>query len=89
MFPIAESLLLVVSTTMAPNARPMWLRTGSFRTQPAGEIRITSSRGAGVAYIEIEEGPYFVLPEEQARTTDVQRHSIERRLVGRIEHVVD
>ena len=30
------------------------------------KIHITSSRGAGIAYIEIENGPYLVLPTEEA-----------------------
>ncbi len=49
-----------------PNATPMWMPPGSFWTQPAGEVHITASEGAGVAYIEIEQGPYLVLPTEQA-----------------------
>lgn len=50
-----------------PNAENMWMPVGSFWTQPAGEAHITSAEGkANVAYIEIEEGPYLVLPEEEA-----------------------
>jgi hypothetical protein len=34
---------------------------------PQGEVHITSAEGSGsLAYIEIEEGPYLVLPEEEA-----------------------
>lgn len=50
-----------------PSAAPLWMPTGSFWTQPAGEAHITSSRGPGVAYIEIEKGPYLVLPVDQAQ----------------------
>lgn len=47
------------------NASNMWMPTGSFWTQPKGEIHITAAEGTNtLAYIEIEEGPYLVLPEE-------------------------
>ena len=50
-----------------PDAKPMWMPTGSFWTQPAGEVHITSAMGEStVAYIEIEKGPYLVLSTEQA-----------------------
>ncbi|KCZ63981.1 hypothetical protein L53_05645 [Hyphomonas sp. L-53-1-40] len=50
-----------------PGAANMWLPTGSFWTQPAGEAHITSAEGAfNMAYIEIEDGPYLVEPTENA-----------------------
>ncbi|QDT67802.1 hypothetical protein MalM25_07060 [Planctomycetes bacterium MalM25] len=49
-----------------PEAKPMWMPPGSFWTQPAGEPHITSSRGAGVAYVEIDSGPYLVQPTDEA-----------------------
>tara|TARA_R110002049_G_scaffold152106_2_gene315980 strand:- start:11560 stop:12396 length:837 start_codon:yes stop_codon:yes gene_type:complete len=50
-----------------PNAEDMWLPTSSYWTQPAGEVHITSANaGNNLAYIEIEEGPYLVLPVEEA-----------------------
>jgi len=50
-----------------PKARKMWLPTGSFWTQPAGEAHITAAKGRkNLAYIEIEEGPYLVRPAEEA-----------------------
>ncbi len=50
-----------------PNAENMWLPAGSFWTQPAGEVHITSADDSNnLAYIEIEEGPYLVLPTEEA-----------------------
>ncbi len=50
-----------------PEAREMWLPTGSFWTQPAGDVHITAAKGSeNVAYIEIEEGPYLVHPSEKA-----------------------
>nr|MDJ0805087.1 DUF4437 domain-containing protein [Desulfobacterales bacterium] len=36
-------------------------------TQPKGEVHITAARGSDIlAYIEIEKGPYLVLPSQQA-----------------------
>ncbi|WP_372775956.1 DUF4437 domain-containing protein [Mangrovibacterium sp.] len=50
-----------------PTAANMWMPTGSFWTQPKGEVHITAAKGTNsLAYIEIEEGPYLVLPEEEA-----------------------
>jgi len=50
-----------------PNAADMWMPAGSFWTQPKGEVHITAAKGsANVAYIEIDEGPYLVLPVEKA-----------------------
>lgn len=48
-----------------PDAADMWMPAGSFWTQPKGEVHITAASGStNVAYIEIEEGPYLVLPTE-------------------------
>ncbi len=50
-----------------PDAANMWMPSGSFWTQPKGEAHVTASKGRDtLAYIEIEEGPYLVLPEEDA-----------------------
>lgn len=49
-----------------PDAEPMWMPTGSYWTQPAGEAHITAARGAGMAFLEIQEGPYLVQPPEEA-----------------------
>lgn len=50
-----------------PDAANMWMPTGSFWTQPKGEVHITAAKGTDtLAYIEIEEGPYLVLPAEKA-----------------------
>jgi mannose-6-phosphate isomerase-like protein (cupin superfamily) len=47
-----------------PNAAEMWMPPGSFWTQPKGEVHITAAEGqTSLAYIEIEKGPYLVLPE--------------------------
>jgi len=50
-----------------PDAADMWMPAGSFWTQPKGEVHITAAKGAdSLAYIEIEEGPYLVLPSTDA-----------------------
>lgn len=50
-----------------PDAANMWMPAGSFWTQPAGEGHITAAKGSkNLAFIEIEEGPYLVLPTEEA-----------------------
>ncbi len=46
-----------------PSAARMWMPPGSYWTQPKGEAHITAAKGSrNVAYIEIEDGPYLVLP---------------------------
>ncbi len=50
-----------------PNAKVMWMPAGSFWTQPQGEVHITAAKGTDtLAYIEIERGPYLVLPSKEA-----------------------
>ncbi|QDT48674.1 DUF4437 domain-containing protein [Symmachiella dynata] len=49
-----------------PKGEPMWMRVGSYWTQPVGQPHITAARGPSVAYVEIQEGPYLVLPTEKA-----------------------
>tara|TARA_R100000027_G_scaffold53825_2_gene42786 strand:- start:8843 stop:9694 length:852 start_codon:yes stop_codon:yes gene_type:complete len=50
-----------------PNAAEMWMPTGSFWTQPKGHVHITAAQGGNtLAYIEIDEGPYLVLPAEES-----------------------
>jgi hypothetical protein len=49
-----------------PSADERWMPTGSFWTQPNGGVHITAAKGSSIlAYIEIEEGPYLVLPVEK------------------------
>lgn len=49
-----------------PNADDMWMPAGSFWTQPKGGVHITAAKGSDtLAYIEIEDGPYLVLPPEK------------------------
>ncbi len=50
-----------------PTAERMWLPSGSFWTQPAGESHITAADGLNnLIYLEVDSGPYLVLPEEKA-----------------------
>lgn len=44
-----------------PTAKEMWMPTGSFWTQPAGEVHITAAQGQeNLIYLEIDTGPYLV-----------------------------
>jgi len=50
-----------------PSAEKMWMPSGSFWTQPAGEAHITAAKGNNnLAYIEIDKGPYLVLPTKES-----------------------
>jgi len=50
-----------------PAAENMWMKSGSFWTQPKGELHITSAKGEGnIALVEIDKGPYLVQPIEDA-----------------------
>jgi hypothetical protein len=50
-----------------PDAADMWMPAGSFWTQPKGEVHITAAKGVtNVALVEIDKGPYLVLPVEEA-----------------------
>ena len=50
-----------------PAAAHMWMPPGSFWTQPKGESHITAAKGAkNVALVEIDMGPYLVMPPQQA-----------------------
>lgn len=53
-----------------PDAASMWMPVGSFWTQPKGEVHITAAKGAtNMALVEIDKGPYLVLPIEKAFDT--------------------
>ena len=46
-----------------PKAANMWMKPGSFWTQPKGESHITSAKGEeNIALVEIDKGPYLVQP---------------------------
>ena len=50
-----------------PEAEEMWMPAGSFWTQPAGAVHVTSAKGLPtLAYVEIDNGPYLVRPVEEA-----------------------
>ncbi|REL27396.1 DUF4437 domain-containing protein [Thalassotalea euphylliae] len=50
-----------------PTAARMWMPTGSYWTQPAGEDHITAADGeSNLIYLEIDRGPYLVKPSNQA-----------------------
>ncbi|MEO9593402.1 DUF4437 domain-containing protein [Rhodopirellula bahusiensis] len=49
-----------------PSAEPMWMPAGSYWMQPAGEVHITAARGASIAFLEIQSGPYLVMPPKEA-----------------------
>lgn len=50
-----------------PNAENMWMKPGSFWTQPEGESHITSASGKeNIALVEIDNGPYLVNPSNEA-----------------------
>ena len=61
-----------------PNAKKMWMPTGSFWMQPAGGVHITAAKGSkNLAYIEIDNGPYLVLPTEKAFFSDDKPINVE------------
>jgi hypothetical protein len=50
-----------------PDAAHLWMPAASFWTQPQGEVHITAAQGSrNLAYIEIDSGPYLVMPPEEA-----------------------
>lgn len=50
-----------------PDAADMWMPAGSFWTQPKGEVHITAAKGnTNIALVEIDKGPYLVLPVDKA-----------------------
>lgn len=50
-----------------PDAAHHWMPTASFWTQPRGEVHITAARGSrNLAYVEIDKGPYLVMPPAEA-----------------------
>lgn len=50
-----------------PAAANMWMKPGSFWTQPQGEPHITSAKGEeNIALVEIDKGPYLVKPVEES-----------------------
>lgn len=65
-----------------PNAAMMWMPSGSFWTQPAGESHITAAAGSeNLIYLEIDSGPYKVLGTEKAYDNGERPINIEERNV--------
>jgi hypothetical protein len=63
-----------------PNAERMWMPSGSYWTQPAGESHITAADGEeNLIYIEIDEGPYLVHPADQEFDNGERPVNIEQR----------
>lgn len=49
-----------------PTSEKMWMPTGSFWTQPAGEDHTTAANGeTNLIYLEIDAGPYLVKPSKE------------------------
>ena len=49
-----------------PDAEPMYMPAQSFWTQPKGSVHITAATGTDtLAYIEIDQGPYLVMPADE------------------------
>ncbi|CDT62799.1 conserved exported hypothetical protein [Vibrio coralliirubri] len=49
-----------------PTSEKMWMPTGSFWTQPAGEDHTTAANGeTNLIYLEIDAGPYLVKPSAE------------------------
>ncbi|MEM7745782.1 MAG: DUF4437 domain-containing protein [Pseudomonadota bacterium] len=65
-----------------PDAENLWMGPGSFWTQPAGEVHITSvGPGGGTAFLEILSGPYLVQPSRQAFDNGERPVNVEERNV--------
>ncbi|MEM9299085.1 MAG: DUF4437 domain-containing protein [Bacteroidota bacterium] len=63
-----------------PDAAHLWMPTGSFWTQPAGEVHITAAKGeSNIAYIEIDHGPYLVKPASEAFDNGERPVNIDQR----------
>ena len=63
-----------------PGAERLWMEPGSFWTQPAGETHITAvGPGGGMAFLEIDSGPYLVQPAADAFDNGERPVNIEGR----------
>lgn len=62
-----------------PDAEFMWMPEGSFWTQPKGQVHITAAKGEErIAYIEIEKGPYLVLPTKEAFLSQLRPVNVDK-----------
>ncbi|MGD1925579.1 MAG: DUF4437 domain-containing protein [Paracoccaceae bacterium] len=65
-----------------PQAETMWMEQGSFWTQPAGEVHVTSvGPGGGTAFLEILLGPYLVRPSPELFDNGERPINVEARNV--------
>lgn len=65
-----------------PDAANLWMGPGSFWTQPAGEVHITSAQGGDTTiFLEILDGPYLVKPSDEAFDNGERPVNIEARNV--------
>ncbi|WP_253762856.1 DUF4437 domain-containing protein [Ruegeria sp. HKCCD4884] len=63
-----------------PDAADLWMGPGSFWTQPAGEVHVTSvGSGGGFAFLEILSGPYLVQPSDEAFDNNERPINVEAR----------
>ena len=63
-----------------PAAEKLWMETGSFWTQPLGEIHITAAKGENpTIFLEILSGPYLVKPEKEAFDSRERPLNVEAR----------
>ncbi|MGH1370471.1 MAG: DUF4437 domain-containing protein [Cellvibrionaceae bacterium] len=63
-----------------PSAEKMWLTPGSFWTQPTGESHVTAAREKNnLIYLEIDHGPYLVLPKEEAFDNGERAINLDKR----------
>ncbi len=70
-----------------PNAENMWMKPGSFWTQPLGESHITSAKGAeNIALVEIDNGPYLVKPPSEAFENEEKPINIEASNIIWLDH---
>ncbi|KXX67097.1 hypothetical protein AVL50_28730 [Flammeovirga sp. SJP92] len=70
-----------------PKAEMMWMKSGSFWTQPAYQPHITAAKGnVNIALVEIDQGPYLVKPIEEAKTTYERPINIDKTNVVWLGH---
>lgn len=70
-----------------PNATAMWMPKGSFWTQPQGEVHITAAKGStSIALVEINKGPYLVLPTKEAFDNGERPINIDATNVVWVDH---
>ncbi|MBQ4863255.1 DUF4437 domain-containing protein [Pseudoalteromonas sp. MMG013] len=70
-----------------PKAEKMWMPTGSYWTQPAGENHITAANGeTNLIYLEIDSGPYLVKPSSEKFDNGERAINLHRNNIVWMEH---